>query len=418
MVNERKPKESQRVGAYELLEKVGQGGMSSVYKARHSATSEIVAVKIASRLVLNSEHLMRRFEQEYAIAFPLRHRHLVKVLDYGTHDAVPFLVMEFIDGQSLGQRLKKEQFSENDALAVVLQVVGALSYLHKKQIIHRDIKPGNILFTKAGDAKLADLGLVKDLESMSQLTRSNVGLGTMQFAAPEQFDNARAADIRSDVYSLAATMYVMLLGEYPFGDGSVMAMLGRKLQNRFDAPRMKLPSLRPCIDQAIRLALHNDPAKRPASIDEFADLLTGDRKHDGSDSDLPGKSSLSHSGRKKPKLGGSERRVHERYSIEMDAKCRAIANRAGHLWDALIVDLSTSGVCMHLGRRFEVGSILEILFCQEESDSNARQMVRVRWIKSSEKKGWMFGCEFVNAINDDQVQSIVVHQMNKTRVTG
>src|ERR1022692_1825692 len=207
MPDETPPRNVRRFGDYELLEKIGQGGMSSVYKARDTRTQAIVAVKIASRIVMNDLQLSRRFELEYAIAHPLDHPHLVKVLDNGKHDKTPYLIMEFIDGPSLSQHLRThDRMSENDALAIVLPIADALEYLHKKQIIHRDIKPGNILLTSAGEAKLADLGLIKSLESISTSTRSNFGLGTMQFASPEQFENAREADGRSDIYSLAATL--------------------------------------------------------------------------------------------------------------------------------------------------------------------------------------------------------------------
>src|SRR5207249_1073158 len=116
----------------------------------------------------------------------------------------PYLVMELIDGPSLLQHLRTNvRLSENDALAILMPVADALTYLHKKQIVHRDIKPANILLTSSGVPKLADLGLIKNLDSMSRLTRSNLGLGTMQFVSPEQFDDARSVDVRSDIYSLA-----------------------------------------------------------------------------------------------------------------------------------------------------------------------------------------------------------------------
>ncbi|MBI3822507.1 MAG: serine/threonine protein kinase, partial [Planctomycetes bacterium] len=203
----------QRFGDFELLAKLGQGGMSSVFKARHPRTGQIVALKIASHHVINDRQLSRRFELEFDLAHPLDHPNLVKVIETGKHAKIPYLVMEFIDGPSLAQHLQIiGRLSESDALAIVLPIAEVLMYLHKKQIVHRDIKPGNILLAPSGVPKLADLGLVKNLDSLSRLTRSNLGLGTMQFASPEQFEDAKSVDARSDVYSLAATLYLMLTG--------------------------------------------------------------------------------------------------------------------------------------------------------------------------------------------------------------
>jgi serine/threonine-protein kinase len=246
-MSDESPRRSPRCfGDFELLEKIGQGGMSTVYKARDARTQNIVAVKIASHLVISDRQLSRRFELEYALAHPLDHRNLVKVLENGKHDKIPYLVMEFVDGPSLSQHLKShKRLTENDSLAILLPIADALTYLHKKQIVHRDIKPGNILLMLSGEPKLADLGLVKNLESMSRLTRSNLGLGTMQFASPEQFDDARSVDARSDVYSLGATLYLMLTGEYPFGGGTMMSVVTRKLQNKFDPPLSKVPHCKP-----------------------------------------------------------------------------------------------------------------------------------------------------------------------------
>jgi serine/threonine protein kinase len=402
-----------RFGNYELLEKIGQGGMSSVYKARDTRSQEIVAVKIASRIVITDRQLSRRFEMEYSLAHPLQHPNLVKVLDNGKEDKVPYLVMEFIDGPSLSQHLKThERMTENDALAIVLPIADALVYLHKKQIIHRDIKPGNILLTSKGEAKLADLGLVKNLESISQLTRSNFGLGTMQFASPEQFDNARAADARSDIYSLAATLYVMLTGEYPFGKGTTASVMTRKLKNQFDAPLSKIPELRPCVDAAIRLGLQADREGRPKSVSEFAALLTGEKQIA-----VPAAAPAPVSKSKTISKSDKERRGGFRHAIELEARCRAVANAAGQRWAAWITDISATGLCLRAQRRFEVGSNLEITFTIKADDSDLNQLVRVRWVRATQDKSWLLGCEFVNAITDDDLNAVVSDGMDKTKMT-
>jgi serine/threonine protein kinase len=416
MSNEMPLRGARRFGDYELLEKIGQGGMSTVYKARDARTQDIVALKIASRLVMDDRQLSRRFELEFAVAHPLDHRNLVKVLHNGKHDKVPYLVMEFIDGPSLSQHLKThERLSEHQALAIVLPIGEALTYLHQKQIIHRDIKPANILLTSSGEAKLADLGLLKNLESLSRLTRSNFGLGTMQFAAPEQFDDARSVDTRCDVYSLAATLYLTLTGEYPFGKGAALNVLERKLHNKFEAPISKVPQLRPSVDRAIRLALSADRQCRPASINDFVALLTGETKLTSA-ADLPGTMPPPAAKATIGKKTAQERRGGARYVVELEAACRAVVNAAGQRWPATITDLSVTGLCLLAKRRFETGSVLEVTFTLKADDTTINLLARVRWAKSTESKSWLLGCEFVKAIADDDLNMIFANHMDKTRM--
>ena len=414
MPEESARKNPRRIGNYELLDKVGQGGMSTVYKARDVRSAAIVAVKVAARIVMSDPHLSRRFEMEYALVQPLSHKHLVKVLEYGKHEQIPYLVMEYVDGPSLAGHLRThKQLGELDALAIILPIADALTYLHQKQIIHRDIKPGNILLTTDGQAKLADLGLIKDLESLTQLTRSNMGLGTMSFAAPEQFDDARTADARSDVYSLAATLYVMLTGEHPFGKGPVMNVLQRKMLSKFEAPIDKAPSLRPSVDAAIRLGLHADRERRPASVKEFTAILTGEKKLRASQ-ELPG--AVTGPKTKAAKKSAQDRRGGVRYSVALDANCRPVAGAVSQRWTGTITDLSTTGVCLRVKRRFEAGSVLEISFALDADDSSVNQLARVRWLKDTETKAWLLGCEFVNALPLAELESFFAAGMDRTKV--
>jgi serine/threonine protein kinase len=416
MLDQSPLRSARRFADYELLEKIGLGGMSTVYKARDARSQDIVALKIASRLVMDDHQLSRRFELEYAVAHALSHPNLVKVLDKGKHNQVPYLVMEFIDGPSLAEHLlTHERLSEHGALAIALPIADALTYLHGKQIIHRDIKPANILLTSSGEAKLADLGLLKNLESLSRLTRSHFGLGTMQFAAPEQFDDARSVDKRCDIYALAATLYLMLTGEYPFGKGEMLNVLERKLQNKFEAPISRIPQLRPTVDGAIRLALSADPAYRPASINEFVALLTGEKKI-RSAANVPGTVSAPPAKAKLAKKTPQERRGGTRYAIELEAACRAVINVAGQRWTAKITDLSTTGLCLSAKRRFETGTVLEVTFTLKADDTQINQLARVRWIKSTESKSWLLGCEFVMAFTDDDLSTIFADHMDKTRM--
>src|SRR5262249_34870638 len=137
--------------------------------------------------------------------------------DFGHEQGLPYLVMEFVEGETLGQRIEREgRLTEDEAIRVIAQVAQGLQKAHRLGLVHRDVKPDNILLTRDGQAKLTDLGLVKDADSDLNLTRTGRGLGTPIFMAPEQFRRAKDADARCDIYSLAATLYMMVTGTLPF----------------------------------------------------------------------------------------------------------------------------------------------------------------------------------------------------------
>ena len=265
------------VGNYDLLEKIAEGGMGTVYKGRDRTTGQTVAVKIAPVHIAKNPVLMKRFQLEYNAARSLEHPNLVRALDFGFHNSSPYLVMEFVEGESLGQKLERDgRLPEAEAIRLIAQVAQALHKAHKQGLIHRDVKPDNVLVTPEGQAKLTDLGLVKEVETDLNLTRTGRGLGTPHFMAPEQFRAAKDADSRADIYSLGATLYMMVTGELPFATttGPLDAWM-RKINSDLPPPRQLTPDLSERVDWAIRRAMSPDREQRPATCREFIEDLTG-----------------------------------------------------------------------------------------------------------------------------------------------
>jgi serine/threonine protein kinase len=266
----------QAVGNYDLVEKIAEGGMGAIYRGRHKQTGAIVAVKVMPAHMASNPILLKRFEQEFRAASRLDHPNIVRALDYDDRGPMPYLVMEFVEGESLGQRLEREsKMPEADAIRIIAQVAQGLHRAHKMGLIHRDVKPDNILISNDGVAKLADLGLVKETETDLNLTRTGRGLGTPHFMAPEQFRNAKNADIRCDIYSLGATLYQMVTGDLPFKSNGPLDAWMKKIQNELEPPRKKVPTLTERIDWAIMRAMSADANQRPSSCREFVEDLTG-----------------------------------------------------------------------------------------------------------------------------------------------
>ena len=266
----------QSIGNYELLEKVAEGGMGSVWRARHMETGQIVAIKIMPAHMASNPTLLRRFEQEFRAASRLDHPNIVRALDYGDTGNTPYLVMEFVEGESLGQKIERNgKMPEAESIRIIAQVAQGLHRAHKQGIIHRDVKPDNVMVTPSGEAKLADLGLVKEVDADLNLTKTGRGLGTPHFMAPEQFRSAKDADIRADVYSLGATLYMMVTGELPFKSNGPLDAWMKKMQGDLVPPRQIAPELSERTDWAIRRAMSPTKEQRPSTCREFVEDLTG-----------------------------------------------------------------------------------------------------------------------------------------------
>jgi serine/threonine protein kinase len=384
-----------KLGQYVLLEKIGNGSMATVYKGRHADTGQDVAIKVMSQRVAADVGLAMRFARECKVARAIEHPHIVRVLDFGLEGSKAYLVMEYVDGESLAKRLERtRRLDEAEAVRLITQVGVALDWAHQRRLVHRDIKPANILLSRDGRAKLNDLGLVKDLENDAGLTSPADILGTPHFMAPEQFENAQKADARSDLYSLAATLYMTVTGTVPFGTGSLTALMRKKLTNDLTAPRKLVPGLSARVESAILRGLRSDAKERPASVVEFLGAL---KDESPAAAPAPGLSSA------KPPAG--ERRRARRYPSKRRTSCRPLSRSRDKHWHGEVVDISETGLCLQLERRFEPGTVLTLFF---SGDSGERRpvLVRVMWAQKKPPKTWCLGGQFDHSLCGFEVDEL------------
>jgi tRNA A-37 threonylcarbamoyl transferase component Bud32 len=211
---------ARRLAQFEIIERLGQGGMGVVYKARQPQLDRIVALKILPPVDALSPDFIERFRREARTLAKLNHPNIVSVHEFGEQGGLYYFVMEYVDGANVRALLDNKTLTPTAALAIVPQVCEALEYAHEEGVIHRDIKPENLLIDKKGRVKVADFGLAKLLRREAldvTLTVSGTSLGTLRYMAPEQLEKPEAVDHRADIYSLGVVLYEMLTGELPMG---------------------------------------------------------------------------------------------------------------------------------------------------------------------------------------------------------
>jgi serine/threonine protein kinase len=263
----------QRLGQYDILHLIGQGGMGKVYDAT-APDGKRVAIKVlvhpeGTPPALRDE-AMARFQREGRAAQSLNHPNIASVLEVGEHDGTPFIVMEFIDGQSVRDLINMAgSIRMERALEIITQVCDALGYAHDKGVVHRDIKPDNIMVPRDGPVKLTDFGLAV-MANEATLTRTGSVMGTFNYMSPEQARGEKV-DLRSDIFSFGATMYEMLSGRKAFGAESPASIV-EKVLNEDPPPLQGLPA---GVSRAINLCLRKNPRYRFQSAGELLNALKG-----------------------------------------------------------------------------------------------------------------------------------------------
>ena len=259
------------IGPYRVEAMLGVGGMGHVYRAV-GPDGDQVAVKMVKRDIAADETFCRRFDREARIARQVSHPHLVPVLDAGEHDGIPYLVQRFVGNGSLADRLEREGPRPlAEIVGVCQQVAGALDELHSRGLIHRDVKPANILLDESGVAYITDFGLAKDTQG-SLLTKPGQALGSLDYMAPEQVRGTEVS-AASDVYALGCVTFECATGAPPFADRKGMRVLWAQLQDPPPDPREKRPELPEATAAVILRALEKEPSERPQSAGEFASEL-------------------------------------------------------------------------------------------------------------------------------------------------
>jgi TolB-like protein len=260
-------------GQYTLERELGRGGMATVFLAHDLKHKRPVALKVLLPELAASLG-PDRFHREIEIAARLQHPHILTVLDSGEAAGQLWFTMPFVEGQSLRDRLSREQqLPVEDALRIAREAASALSYAHRQGIVHRDIKPENILLTKDGDVLVADFGIARALgDSGEQLTQTGMSVGTPAYMSPEQASGGQV-DARSDLYSLACVLYEMLAGEPPYTGPTAQTIVAKRFTDPVPTVRRVRPSVPETVDQAIQRALALVPADRFATGSEFAHAL-------------------------------------------------------------------------------------------------------------------------------------------------
>jgi serine/threonine protein kinase len=390
---------------YEFQDPIGTGGMGTVYRARDRKHDRPVAIKVLRVRLSQDPGVHERLAREFRAASELEHPNIVRALEFVADGEQSYLVYELVEAGSLAERVDTTgRIPADEALRIVAQVAQALDYAHRRQVIHRDVKPDNILLLPDGRAKLTDFGLAKDGSGRDvDLTRPCSALGTPNYMAPEQFEDAKKVDARSDVYSLAATLYSLLTREVPFDAPTPLAILAQKETVRLPALHGAVPGVTAAMEEAIRAALHPDAARRPPTCLEFFRLLTRSRTGHGVTA-TPAPLPSAHD-------SDVDRRLTTRYPLAVGgcAVIGASVHPGGEedRWPLVVTDVSETGFCVRLARRFEKGAALAVEIAVRPDLPPRLIHVRVVRVREDRAGHWVHGCALDDPLPPEELKALL-----------
>jgi len=267
---------SSLLGKYKLLKKLGQGGMGEVYLGEDTKLGRKAAIKVLSKGLAGKEDFVTRFYKEARAMARVNHDNAVSVYDVDQERGIHFVAMEFVDGKSMQKWMDTlGKLSVGDAIHVTLRCAEALQFAHGQNLIHRDIKPDNIMLTSKGKVKVADFGLAKATDDDLSMPASGQGLGPPYYMAPEQARNAKYVDGRTDVYALGVTLYYFLTGKLPFSGNSALDVIIAKEKGQFESARKLNPQVPDRLDLIIGKMVDKDLERRFKDCGEVIKMLAG-----------------------------------------------------------------------------------------------------------------------------------------------
>jgi serine/threonine protein kinase len=270
----------EEIGPYRIVDRLGSGGMAIVYKAHQPRLDRHVALKVLHAMFMQDENFLSRFEREARIVARLDHPGIVPIYDYDEHNGQPYLVMKFVEGETLKQVLRGSPLASAAILRILMPVASALDYAHGQGILHRDVKPSNILIDERGQAHLTDFGLARLVKAGESTMSAEVMLGTPHYISPEQAQGGIDLGPGTDVYSLGIVLYEMVTGQVPFAGETSYAIIHHHIYMPPPAPRSINPNISPEVERVLLRALAKNPEERYATpgelIEDYRRAVSGE----------------------------------------------------------------------------------------------------------------------------------------------
>jgi serine/threonine-protein kinase len=272
--------QGEMVGPYRIIEQLGRGGMATVFKAYHANLDRYVAIKVLHPAFLEEETFQARFEREAKVVARLEHPNIIPVYDFSEHNGNPYLVMKYVEGETLKARLKSAPLSPEEGVKVIQAVGDGLSYAHSQGILHRDVKPSNVMISEDGQIFLTDFGLARIASAGESTISNDMMIGTPQYISPEQAMGKRDLDAGTDIYSFGVLIYELVVGKVPFSADTPFAIIHDHIYTPLPLPRVVNPNVPEVIERLLLKALSKERIDRFEDIDQmvaaFRTAIAGD----------------------------------------------------------------------------------------------------------------------------------------------
>jgi serine/threonine protein kinase len=263
----------ENVGSYRIIEKLGQGGMATVFKAYHPALDRYVAIKVLHPAFKEDPQFLQRFAREARVVARLEHSNIVPIYDFAEHNGQPYLVMKYIEGETLKARLQRSPLKKDEALKTIMAVGAALNYAHGKGVLHRDVKPSNIMIAMDGEVYLTDFGLARMAEAGASTLTGDMLMGTPQYISPEQASGEKNLTACTDIYSFGIVLYEIVVGRVPFNADTPFSIIHDHIYTPLPLPSEVNPKVPLNIQQVLLKALAKNPEDRYQSGKELVDAF-------------------------------------------------------------------------------------------------------------------------------------------------